>query len=72
MSHLTKAILWLFCALLMLCCCVIDAIQQDWPLLILCSVAFVFDMIDAAIEFFAWTRKERRKVAQKKENKNDT
>lgn len=72
MNHLTKAILWLICALLMLSCCVINAIQQNWSLLALSSVAFVFDVIDTAIEFFAWSKKRGRKAAQKKENENDT
>ena len=72
MSHLTKAILWLALALLMVFCCVIDVMGQNWFALVVCVVAFVFDIIDAAIEFSAWAREFRRKRTQKKENENDT
>lgn len=72
MSHLTKAILWLVCSLLMLSCCVIDVIEQNWLGVVACVIIFAFDIIDAAIEFSAWAREEGRKAAQKKENENDT
>lgn len=72
MSHLTKAILWLALALLMAFCCVVDVIEQNWLLLIISSTAFVFDIVDASIEFSAWAREQGRKEAQKKENENDT
>lgn len=70
MSHLTKAIAWLILSLLMLSCCVIDVIQQNWLLLAISSIFFVFDIIDASVEFAAWAREQGRKDAQKK--KNDT
>lgn len=72
MSHLTKAILWLALALLMVFCCVIDVIRQNWFAFVACVIAFVFDIIDASIEFSAWAREVGRKEAQKKENENDT
>ena len=72
MSHLTKAILWLICSLLILFCCVINIIQQNWTLLIFAGTTLVLDVINTSFEFFAWTREQRRKEAQKKENENDT
>ena len=72
MSHLTKAILWLVCSLLMLFCCVINVIEQHWFLLVITSIAFVRDIINTTNEFSAWAREQGRKDAQKKENENDT
>ena len=72
MSHLTKAILWLSLALLMAFCCVIDAMGQHWFAFVVCAIAFVFDIVDASIEFSAWARELGKKEAQKQENKNDT
>ena len=72
MSHLTKAIFWLALALLMVFCCIIDAIGQNWFAFVVCAIGFVIDIVDASIEFSAWARELGRKDAQKKENKNDT
>ena len=71
MSHLTKAILWLALALLMAFCCVIDIMGQNWFAFVICIIAFVFDIVDASVEFSAWAREEGRKAAQKEED-NDT
>ena len=71
MSHLTKAILWLALALLMAFCCVIDVMGQNWFAFVICIIAFVFDIVDASVEFAAWSRELGRKAAQK-ENENDT
>jgi hypothetical protein len=57
MSHLTKAILWLAFALLMVFCCVIDVINQAWFAFAICAIGFVFDIVDASVEFSAWARK---------------
>ena len=70
MSHFTKAILWLALALLMVFCCIVDVIRQNWFTFVVCIIAFVFDIIDAANEFSAWAREQGRKAAQK-ENEND-
>lgn len=59
MSHLTKAILWLAFASLMIFCCVIDAINQNWFVLVICIIGFVFDVIDAIIEFSAWREEQK-------------
>lgn len=72
MSHLTKAILWLALALLMAFCCVIDVMNQNWFALVACIVAFVFDIVDASVEFSAWAREQGKKDAKKTEEDNDT
>ena len=72
MSHLTKAIIWLLLALMMVVCCYIDVIGQNWFAFVVCAIAFVFDIVDAFVEFAAWSREQGRKDAQKKENENDT
>lgn len=72
MSHFTKAILWLLLALLMIFCCVLDVINQAWIALAMCIIAFVFDIVDAAIEFSAWAREQGKKDARKTEEDNDT
>lgn len=71
MSHLTKAILWLLLALLMVFCCVIDVINQNWFALVICIIAFVFDIIDASVEFSAWAREQGKKAARKIEKDKD-
>ena len=71
MSHLIKAIFWLILSLLMLFCCVVDVIEQNWLLLIISSTAFVFDIIDASIEFSAWAREQGKKDARKSEKEGD-
>ena len=65
MSHLTKAILWLVCSLLMLSCCVVDVIEQNWLGFVMCVIVFVFDIIDASIEFSAWAREQGKKGCKK-------
>jgi hypothetical protein len=72
MSHLTKAILWLLLALLMIFCCVLDVINQNWFALVVCIIAFVFDIVDASVEFSAWAREQGKKDARKTEEDNDT
>ena len=72
MSHLTKAIIWLALALLMVYCCIMDVIGQNWFAFVVCAIAFVLDIVDASIEFSAWARELGQKDAQKKENENDT
>ena len=67
MKHLIKAILWLLFALLMVVCCVIEVINQNWLILVGCITAFVFDIIDASIEFSAWARERDKKDARKTE-----
>jgi Flp pilus assembly protein protease CpaA len=72
MSHLTKAILWLLLALLMIFCCVLDVINQNWFALVVCIIAFVFDIVDASVEFSAWAREQGKKDARKTEEDDDT
>lgn len=72
MSHLTKAILWLLLALLMIFCCTVDIINQNWFALVVCIIAFVFDIVDASIEFSAWARELGKKEARKTEEDNNT
>ena len=72
MSHLTKAILWVSLALLMVFCCVIDVMGQHWFAFVICAIAFVFDIVDASVEFSAWAREEGKKAARKTEEDNDT
>lgn len=72
MSHLTKAIFWLALSLLMVFCCIMDIIEQNWFVLVMCVIAFALDITNAANEFFAYARELRRKDAQKKKNENDT
>ena len=72
MSHLTKAILWLLLAVMMAVCCYIDVIEQNWFLFTVSAIAFVFDIVDAFVEFAAWSREQGRKDARKKENENGT
>ena len=72
MSHLIEAIFWLVLSLLMVFCCIMDVIGQNWFAFIACVIAFVLDIIEAADEFSTWAREEGRKAAQKKENENDT
>jgi Flp pilus assembly protein protease CpaA len=72
MSHLTKAILWLLLALLMIFCCVLDVINQNWFALVVCIIAFVFDIVDASVEFSAWAREQGKKDTRKTEEDNDT
>lgn len=67
MSHLIKAIFWLLLALLMVFCCVIDVINQNWLALIVCALASVFDIADAFVEFSAWAREQGKKDAKKAE-----
>ena len=71
MSHLTKVIIWLLLAMMMAVGCYIDIIEQNWFLLIVSAIAFVFDIVDAFVEFAAWSREQGRKDAQK-EDENDT
>lgn len=71
MSHLTKAILWLLLALLMIFCCVLDTINQNWFALVVCIIAFVIDIVDASIEFSAWAKELGQKEAQKQKKKNE-
>jgi hypothetical protein len=56
MSHLVKAIFWLLLALLMVFCCIIDVINQNWTALIVCTLACVFDNVNAFVEVSAWAR----------------
>ena len=72
MSHLTKAFLWLALSLLMVLCCIIDVIEQNWFAFTVCATGFVIDIVDASIEFSAWAREMKQKGARKKENENDT
>jgi hypothetical protein len=72
MSHLIKAIFWLALALLVAFCCVIDVMNQNWFALTICSIAFVFDIVDASVEFSAWAREQGKKDARKTEEDNDT
>ena len=71
MSHLTKAILWLAIALLIVFCCIIDVMVQNWFAFVMSAIAFVFDIINASIEFSAWAWELGQKDAQR-ENENDT
>lgn len=68
MSHLTKAILWLVFALIMVFCCVIDVITQNWFALVICIIAFVADIVNASTEFSAWAQEQDEKDARKTEN----
>lgn len=70
MSHLTKSILWLALALLMVFCCVINVINQNWFPLGICSVAFVLDIFNTFTEFSAWAREQGKKAARKTEEDN--
>lgn len=72
MNHLIKAILWLAFALIMAFCCVIDVILQNWFGLVICIVAFVFDILDASIEFSTWAREQGKRAARKTEEDDDT
>ena len=73
MSHLTKAIFWLVCSLLLLFCHIIDVILQNWSLAIFCGTIFVLDVTNTIIEFSAWAREKKRKETQKqKNNEKDT
>ena len=67
MSHLTKAILWLLLALIMIFCCVLDIMGQNWFALVICIIAFVMDTANASMEFSAWAREQGKKDARKTE-----
>ena len=71
MSHLTKAILWLLLALLMIFCCALDVTNQNWFALVICIIAFAMDITNASVEFSAWAREQGKKEAQRK-NENNT
>lgn len=68
MSHLIKAIFWLLLTLIMVFCCVIDIINQNWLAFIVCALAFVFDSIGTFGEFSAWAREQGKKDARKTDN----
>lgn len=72
MSHLTKTIFWLLLALLMVFCCVIGVINQNWFALVICIIAFVLDIINTFVEFSAWAREQGKKDARKIEEDNNT
>lgn len=72
MSHFTKAILWLLCAVIMAVCCYIDVMEQSWFAFVVCAIAFVCDIINTFVQFTAWSQEQGRKDTQKKENENDT
>lgn len=65
MSHLIKAIFWLLLTLLMIFCCVIDVINQNWLAFIVCALAFVFDSAQTFVAFSAWAREQGKKDARK-------
>lgn len=67
MSYLTKAIFWLLLALLMVFCCVINIINQNWLAFIVCALAFVFDSAQTFVAFSAWAREQGKKDARKAE-----
>ena len=71
MSHSTKTIMWLLCALIMVACSIMSVIAQNWSLFILDAIVFVLDIANAWLEFAAWSRELERKYAQK-EDENDT
>jgi hypothetical protein len=53
-------------------CCVIDIMGQKWFGLVICTIAFVLDIVDASVEFSAWAREQGKKDARKTEEDNDT
>lgn len=61
MSHLAKTIFWLLLALLMIFCCVLDIINQNWFALVVCIIAFVMDITNASVEFSAWAREQGKR-----------
>ena len=65
MKHLIEAILWLVLALLMIYCCIIHAIGQNWFLFVVGATACVLDIINAVNEFSAWARELGQKDAQR-------
>ena len=67
MSHLTESIFWLALSLIMAFCCIMNARERDLFAFVLCAIAFVLDISNAANEFSAWARELGRKDAQKKE-----
>ena len=62
MSHLIKAIFSLLLALLMIFCCVINIMEQNWFAFIICTIAFVFDIISLYVEFTAWAREQGKRM----------
>lgn len=58
MNHLKKAIVWLLLALLMVVCCVMDVMIQNWLMLVGCIIIYVFDIIYAYNEFAAWAKEQ--------------
>lgn len=72
MSHLIKAIFWLLLALIMIFCCIINIITQNWFVLVITITAFVFDIIDASVQFSIWAREQGKKAATKTEEDNNT
>ena len=71
MSHSTKTIMWLLCALIMVACSIVSVIEQNWLLLILDVIVFILDIANAWLEFAAWSRELEQKYARK-EDENDT
>lgn len=72
MNHLIQAIFWLALALLMIFYCIINVINQNWFAFVLCIVVFVFDIINAFVEFGVWAREQGKRDARKTEEDNDT
>lgn len=61
MSHLAKAIFWLLLALLMVFCCIVDVINQNWFALVVCVIAFVMDIADAISQYMIWLKTSGRR-----------
>lgn len=64
MSHLAKTIFWLALALLMVFCCIIDIMGQNWFALVVCIFAFILDALNAFNEFSAWAREQGKKTKE--------
>lgn len=57
MSYLIKAIFSLLLALLMVFCCVINVINQDWFALVICIIALAMDNIATTIlQYIMWLK----------------
>ena len=54
MRHLIKAIFWLVLSLLMVFCCIVNAIGQNWFVFAVCVIAFALDINNAFIAFILW------------------
>lgn len=61
MSHLAKAIFSLLLALLMVFCCIVDVINQNWFALVICIIAFVMNISSAISQYIIWLKTSGRR-----------